>query len=233
MERIRLVLLLCLVATSLAFSQNGVPSPRTVTFTLDFPHSVPDHYSIVVDSSGKSSYTSGLAQPESEGDADSDTTSVSDQSYHYTFTVSSATRDRIFDLAASANFFSGKLDYTRHNMANTGTKTLAYKDSRRSTEAKYNYTTNAEVQQLTALFQRLSTTLEYGRRLSEDYRYQKLALDEELKGMEQQADENGLVEIEAVAPILSKIAGDPSVINVTRARAERLLAKAKTSVSSE
>ena len=40
------------------------------------------------------------------------------------------------------------------------------------------------VQQLTQLFQSLSTTLEFGRRLEYFHRYQKLALDEELKRME-------------------------------------------------
>ncbi|MBV8893111.1 MAG: hypothetical protein JO266_14280, partial [Acidobacteria bacterium] len=62
---------------------------------------------------------------------------------------------------------------------------------------------------------------------------QKLALDEELKGMEQQADQNELVDVEAVAPILKKIVGDSSVMNVTRARAERLLEKAKNSRAAE
>ncbi|MBV9483690.1 MAG: hypothetical protein JO249_23495 [Acidobacteria bacterium] len=231
MHRIRPALLVCLLASSLLSSKASEPPQATVSFTLDFPQSTPDHYSIVIDTSGNASYTSGLPKPESQ--ADSETTSVSDQPYHYGFTLSPATRDRIFDLAARANYFSGKLDDTRHNMANTGVKTLRYKDSRRSTEAKYNYTTNSAVQQLTALFQRLSTTLEYGRRLSQAYQYQKLALDEELKGMEQQADQNELVDVEAVAPILKKIVGDSSVMNVTRARAERLLEKAKNSRAAE
>jgi hypothetical protein len=46
-----------------------------------------------------------------------------------------------------------------------------------------------------------------------------------MKSMEQMADQNGLVEVQAVAPILKKIVGDASVLNVTRARAERLLSK--------
>lgn len=145
--------------------------------------------------------------------------------------VSPATRERIFDLAARANYFSGDINYAKRNIANTGEKILTYKDAQRSTEAKYNYSTNPTVQQLTALFQGLSTTLEYGRRLEEDYHYQKLALDEQLKGMEEQADQNVLVEVEAVAPILKKIAADSSVLNVTRARAQRLLAKAGTTAS--
>jgi hypothetical protein len=233
MERLRPALLIFFLAmASLLFSQATGPSPATISFTLDFPQSTPAHYSIVVDSSGKTNYTSGLAQPQSNAGSDSDdTTSDSGQPYHYTFTISPATRDHIFDLAARANYFSRDVNYTKHNIANTGEKILTYKDSQRSTQARYNYTANPAVQQLTTLFQSLSATLEYGRRLDEAYRYQKLALDEELKSMEQQADQNGLVEVQAVAPILKKIAADPAVINVTRARAERLLAKSTTTAA--
>lgn len=217
------ILIFLLGLSTLASSQNQ-PATAAITFTLDFPQSTPNHYEIVVDSSGKASYTSGLPVARANRDADSDTTSDSDQPYRYGFQVSSATRDRIFDLAARANYFSGDVNYNKHNVANTGEKILSYKDAQRSTQAKYNYTVNPAIQQLTTLFQQLSSTLEYGRRLEEDYQYQKLALDEQLKSMEQEAGQRGLVEIQAVAPILKKIAADASVLNVTRARAERLLA---------
>lgn len=221
------ILIFLLGLSTLASSQNQ-PATAAITFTLDFPQSTPNHYKIVVDSSGKASYTSGLPVAQANRDADSDTTSDttsdSDQPYRYGFQVSSATRDRIFDLAARANYFSGDVNYNKRNVANTGEKILTYKDAQRSTQAKYNYTVNPAIQQLTTLFQQLSSTLEYGRRLEEDYQYQKLALDEQLKSMEQEAGQRGLVEIQAVAPILKKIAADASVLNVTRARAERLLA---------
>jgi hypothetical protein len=64
--------------------------------------------------------------------------------------------------------------------------------------------------------------MEFGRRLAYYYRYQKLALDEELKRMEEMWKQHSLEEVGAVAPILQKIAGDPAVINVVRARAQRL-----------
>jgi hypothetical protein len=225
MKPVRPPLLFFFVAlSSLVFSQ-AQTAPATITFTLDFPPSTPNHYQIVVDSSGKGSYMSGLPAPQPPADADSDTPSVSDQPYRYSFNLTPATRERIFDLAARANYFSGDVNYTKHNIANTGEKILTYKDAQRSTQAKYNYPANPAVQQLTTLFQQLSSTLEYGHQLEEDYHYQKLALDEQLKSMEQQAAQNQLVEVQAVAPILRKIAADSSVLNVTRARAERMLAK--------
>jgi hypothetical protein len=68
--------------------------------------------------------------------------------------------------------------------------------------------------------------LEFGRRLDYYHRYQKLALDDELKRMEEMAQQNNLPELAAVAPILQKLAQDRSVINPVRARAERLLERA-------
>ncbi len=82
------------------------------------------------------------------------------------------------------------------------------------------------MQQITQLFQNLSTTLEFGRRLQYFHHYQKLALDEELKRMEEMAKENNWQELPAVVPILQQIANDSSVINPVRARAQRMVERA-------
>jgi hypothetical protein len=84
----------------------------------------------------------------------------------------------------------------------------------------------AAVQELTELFQNMASTLEFGRRLEYYHRYQKLGLDEELKRMEEMANDNQLHELSAVAPVLQQIAEDNTVINPVRARAQRMLAKA-------
>ena len=82
------------------------------------------------------------------------------------------------------------------------------------------------MQELTSLMQNLSATLEFGHPLQYARQYQKLALDEELKRMEELARTNELVEVTAIQPILAQIVADQSVINVTRARAQRLLDRA-------
>ena len=67
---------------------------------------------------------------------------------------------------------------------------MSYEDAHRTTQATYNYSTMAVVQELTGVFQNMATTLEFARRLQYDHRYQKLALDEELKRMEGMAKSN-------------------------------------------
>ena len=185
----------------------------TVTFTFDFPQSNPEHYSITVDAGGHTRYecTGKIAQ-----DAEEET-------YHAEFEVSPRNRERIFDWAKQARYFAGKIDAGNDKLAFTGAKVLSYQDGERSNTARYNYSSLEAVRQLTSLFQGTAETLEYGRRLAYYHRYQKLALDEELKRMEAQAKNNGLNEIQGVAPILREIVGDSSVINVVRARAQELI----------
>ena len=188
-------------------------SSAAVTFTLDFPESVPTHYSIAVDTSGHASYECTAKVEENS----------EEQPYRAEFNLSAISRDRIFEWAKQAKYFSGKIDSGNQKLAFTGGKTLSYQDGQRSFTARYNYSSLEPVRQLTALFQNMAGTLDYGRKLTYYHRYQKLALDEELKRMETQARNNELSEIQGVAPVLQEIVEDTSVINVVRARAKALI----------
>jgi hypothetical protein len=206
---------LLLLALGLAVSARAQEA-AVVTFTLDFPGSEPSHYVISVSSDGHSTYESdGKLSPDSDADP-----------FHLDFSVSPTTSKTIFDLAKRAHYFQGQIDSNKRGLASTGAKTLTYKDPQQSGTATYNYSPIAAVQQITQLFQNLSLTLEYGRRLQYFHRYQKLALDEELKRMEEMAHEDNLQELPAVVPILQRIANDSSVINPVRARAQRMIERA-------
>lgn len=163
----------------------------------------------------------GHAQYESSGKISAE--SDERDEYKLDFTFSEATRARIFELAASAHYFSGKIDSGNKKLAFTGAKKLVYQDGQRNTSADYNFSSVQPVQQLTTLFQMVSATLEFGRRLSYFHRYQKLALDDELKRMEDLARRGEIAELQAVKPILQDIYDDPSVMNVVRARARRIM----------
>ena len=197
---------------------DGQLTPPTVGFTLDFPNANPSHYEIIVDSKGQGRYVSNGQLEKDSAPADPDPLE---------FTTSDRVRNQIFDLTQRAHYFSGKVDSGRKNIANTGTKTLTYKDGKHDGQASYNYSTAVPIEQLTAIFQGLSETLEFGRRLSFFHKYQKLALDEDLKRMEELQKDNNLGDIQAIAPVLKEIANDQSVMNVARARALRLIATAR------
>jgi len=196
-------------------------STAVVTFTLDFPQSNPEHYSMAVDAAGHARYEcTGKVAENSEA-----------QAYETEFEVSTGNRERVFGLAKQAQYFAGKIDSGNRKVAFTGTKILSYQDGQRSTTARFNYSSLPSVQQLTALFESMAGTLEYGRRLAYYHRYQKLALDEELKHMEEQAKSDQLSEIQGVAPVLQAIVEDSSVINVVRARAKELIEMGSTAAA--
>ena len=211
-------LLICVLAFCFlsATQESVVP---TVGFDLVFPGSLPDKYTIFVPTAGNATYYSdGKLTPNSESD-----------DFRMDFTISEATRTRIFDLAKRARYFEAEVDSRKKGLASTGVKTLMYKDAQKNTKVTYNYSTIPAVQDLTQLFQGLSTTLEFGRQLEYYHHYQKLALDDELKRMEEMAKQNNLPELSAIAPVLQQIANDQSVINPVRARAQRLIARASVS----
>ena len=201
---------LCLVLLATLVHAQTLPA---ITFTLDFPGSQPEHYTIRVAEDGKASY-------ESRGPLSSDSDVRDD--FHIDFQTTGATRARIFELAAKAHHFSSDLDSHRKNLASTGNKTLTYINGDKQNSSTYNYSSLPAVQDLTRLFQDMASTLEFARRLDFYYRYQKLALDAELKRMEDLAKSSSLAELQAAEPILRQIADDPSVINVVRARARNL-----------
>jgi hypothetical protein len=209
--------LLLTVFSLWAIAQDRHPS-ATISFTLDFPGANPSHYQLSVGDNGQGSYRS---------DGQLDQQSEPADPAPLQFTLSEEVRSQIFDLAQRAHYFTGKVDSGRKNIANTGAKTLSYQDEHRNTKATYNYSPVASVQQLTSIFQGLSTALEFGRRLSYFHKYEKLALEEDLKRMEELQREGSLGDVQAVASVLNEIANDSSVINVTRARARRLLAGEK------
>ena len=209
--------LMLLIWLSLAAGAQN-EAPPSVSFSLSFPGSQPDRYVVTVPMSGDATYSSdGKLVEGGEGD-----------DFKLIFSVSPDTRAHIFDLARKAHYFSGNVDSNKKNMAFTGTKVLEYKDGAKENRASFNYSTVAPVQELTELFENMSTTLEFGRRLEYYHRYQKLALDQELKRMEEMANQNELHELSAVAPVLQQIAEDSTVINPVRARAQRMLARTST-----
>jgi hypothetical protein len=212
-----LLLFLALAALICAAHAQQQLAP-TVTFKCDFPGSDPSHYTISVSSDGSASYTS-----------DGKLTRDSDAAEPFTldFKMPQATVTRIFELARKAHYFAGEIDSKKKNIASTGQKTLTYKDAQKNTSADYNYSPLPAIQDLTSVFQNLSSMLEFGRRLEYDHRYQKLALDEELTQMGETRNELG--DVSLIAPILKKIVDDQSVTNGARVRAQRLLDQATPS----
>ena len=223
---VRVVLLIactstiCIWAHEAYAAQDPQPLPK-VSFTLDFPGANPSHYEISVGRDGHGAYVSNGQLGNTPSGGWPASSAPADPALD--FRLSDRVRDQIFELAQRAHYFSGKVDSGRKNIANTGAKTLTYKDGQHDGQASYNYSPSVPIEQITALFQALSQTLEFGRRLGFFHKYQKTAIEEDLKRMEELQRDNSLGDVQAIAPVLTEIANDQSVMNVARARALRLL----------
>ncbi len=98
-----------------------------------------------------------------------------------------------------------------------------YKSAQVQGSSTYNYSQNPDVQQLTQLFLGLATTLDYGRKLAWNYRFDKLGMNQTLRELEDLQASHQVEELAAIEPILRKIADDSSLMHISRQSAQHLL----------
>lgn len=143
------------------------------------------------------------------------------------FTMPQPDCGRIFTLARQAHYFNGQFDYRRHKIAQTGAKTIAYRDDIRDYKTSFNWSQNQFIESLTDICESVSRTLESGRKLRSDVEHQPLALDGDLKLLQSEVARGEARDLSLMAPVLQQIAGDQSVMHIAQQRARSLLASAQ------
>jgi hypothetical protein len=205
---------------TLLYAQTADQAPATGTIKFDrvWPEYTPQNISITVSADGHTKYVSHTAaKPPDEAD-----------DYATEFTVSPACRDKLFSNAREASYFDGDFTFKKHAVASSGKKTLTYADTTRHFNTTYDYSENKAIAEITGIFQGISNTIEHGRTLKFKHRFDKLGLEDELKGLESAAESHNLAQLQLIAPELESILEDASVLNIARQRAKRLLAKASS-----
>jgi hypothetical protein len=215
--------LLALPAALVLWGQQNAgqhPALPTITFDRVWEAYKPQNINITVQSTGSAKYLSrNPFTPPDPG---------SDPDYTLDFTLSARNQERLFRDAREANYFNGDFSYKKHAVATTGKKTLSYADPNRYFETSYDYSENRAIEEITNIFAGISNTIEHGRKLQFLHRFDKLGLEDELKGMEAAMESHNLAELQIIRPTLESIAGDASVLNIARQRAKKLLAKANS-----
>lgn len=223
MKRAGLIVFLLTLAALALLGQDAPQNPTLPTITFDriWEAYKPQNVTITVQSTGSAKYLSRnpFTPPDQTG---------ADPDYMLDFTVSTRNQGRLFRDAREANYFNGDFSYKKHVVASTGKKTLTYSDPVRHFSTTYDYSDNKVIEEITNIFSGISNTIEHGRKLVFLHRFDKLGLEEELKGMESAAEGHNLAEIQIIAPTLKSIADDSKVLNIARQRAKRLLAKANS-----
>jgi hypothetical protein len=186
----------------------------TITFTKSLWGANPSYYSIKISSMGTTSY---WAEPNSDqrmGEPEMDD-----------FTATSRTRQKIFRLTEKLHFFKGKFKISDEN-GRIGWKSLTFAEGPIRNEIDYTSSKDRLINQLTKLFESISTTMECGWTLSRLRAGDPTALAAELNQMHRQVTRRQLAEFEAIAPIVRDIAFDPHIPEASRSYARDLLNEA-------
>ncbi len=208
------VLLLVLPASAQPEAATAAAQPA-VTFDFDWRQGIPwQTYSITVRADGNAHFQGTPAPDKAGGDTGL---------FQQDFTMSEANRSKIFDLAKKLNYFHGDFDSHLKRIAQTGRKTLEYNSAGKHSSTRYNWSQNADVQELSRLFVAIANTLDYGRKLNLEYRFDKLGVDAQLKELEGLQADHYAEELNAIAPILRQIADDPDMMHISRQAAQHLL----------
>jgi hypothetical protein len=144
-----------------------------------------------------------------------------------TLEVSRGTLETIFRTTRTLNGFNISCASKAKNIANTGDKVLTYKSADGTGRCAYNYTENKNVDLLTNIFEGIAATLDQGRKLDFDHRYDRLGLDEDMNILAKGVEEKRVLELGNIFATLSSIADDTAIMQRVRQRASSLMEQAK------
>jgi hypothetical protein len=190
-----------------------------VTFQLDQKGAVVPRFTLTIEEDGKVSYAAEQAAPAQEGG----NASPAIQHVEQRAVMTPATTARIFELARASDRFNIGCEALAKKVADMGRKTLSYSGPGGDGSCVYNYSEVTSVATLTQLLQGVTMTLNMGRKLDFDHRFDRLGLDEDTSELVEMIAEGRAVEVNMIARTLRSIADDSEVLERVRARATTLL----------
>jgi hypothetical protein len=187
-----------------------------IRFTYENPKLEPHKYVITVQEDGAGHFTS-----ESTGAAEGE--NLGSESQDRPIHISKALRTSMFAVARKNKFFAKSCDDGGKSIAFQGNKTLEYDGPEGKGSCMYNWSKNPQIGKLTDQFEAIATTLDEGAKLQKEYEHSRLSLDGEMEALEQLVHDGRAIELENIAPILQKLAGDEAVLQRVQRRARNLL----------
>ena len=192
----------------------------TVTYQFDRTGMSVPRFTLVVHEDGSGTYHAEEVERRS---ADSVVQQVSLKEIDRSLTVSAETAAKVFATARALDHFNVFCGTKAKNIADTGKKTLTYAGPDGTGSCQYNYSDDKSVTALTEIFYAIAYTMDVGRRLDFERRFDRLGLDAELLSLEKSVTDKNAMELGTIAPTLQKIAGDNEVMQRVRVRATKLL----------
>ena len=219
-----------LVGTAAGFAQERAPGEqpadqkRTAQVVFDFerPGLPVPRFTLTVHEDGTGRYEAEQVFP-SSGSSDTPSTQPVDRA----ITLSAATTAQIFTTARALERFNMACASSLKGIADTGKKTLRYTGTGGDGSCTYNFSQDKRVVALTDMFQAIALTLDMGRKLDFDHRFDRLGLDATMASLAEQVDTGRAMELGTIASTLRSIARDSEVLERVRLRAARLLKQAQ------
>ena len=204
------LVLLCLIFSLAAVAQTADDSQETITFTKDFPGSVPEYISITLRRDGRALYRMA---------PDEEPTS---------FEVSAKSTDQIFALVSQMNDFQGAMLESKRKVAAMGKKTFLFQNGEDQSEASFNHTEDADALALTDLFEKLAATQLHLNRIEYLLRFDKLGIVKELLQVEMDLDQGRLLDPILLLPALERVRANASLVQMAQTRATGIIHKIQT-----
>jgi hypothetical protein len=197
------------------------------TITYQFERTAPGvsvpRYTVVLHEDGSGTYHAEEVERRS---ADSAVQQVSTKIIDRPMSVTPETTAKIFQTARALNHFNVFCGTKAKNIADTGKKTMSYAGPDGSGSCTYNYSDDKSVSELTDLFYGIVYTMDVGRKLDFERRFDRLGLDAEMIALEQAVKDKHALELGNIAPTLQRLASDPEMMQRVQIRAAKLLTMA-------
>ena len=177
----------------------------------------PSYYSIAVDATGTATY---LSAPEGLGKTGAP--------YTTEFQVSDRTRRIVMNVAQKLDYFAGSYGELQSSPETHNVYTLAYRYGSVNNQYTYSTSSDADLEELTSVFEELSQTFEFGRKLTEFELHNHRAIGPQLDAMMTKAERHALRDLPALVPILRNLAADTSVDANARKQANSLITLAQS-----
>ena len=221
------MMLLAVVVLGMVAGGGGQQAAETVRFRLARPGAPVPSYTLTVAADGSATYEVSYPpvvpkySPYAASLSKLPNTEVTIKT-----NLSASGTASLFEKLRAAKDLNGGCASKAKNIADTGAKTLTYTGPAGTATCTYNYTEEKNVASLTNTFQAIAFTLDEGRKLEQEHRFDRLALDPETDHLVTAAKDGDAVEFGAIGSALREIAGDPQVLERVRMRATKLLEQA-------
>ena len=191
-----------------AIAAQADASTRVVTFSKDFPGSVPPFYSVTVRENGAAVYKT---EPEDEQPIE--------------FQLPADVTSEIFSLAGKLGESPDRTLESKRRVANMGKKTIELLDGAEHFTASFNHTEVPDALALLGLFERISATQQHEIRLGYLVRFDRLGVVKALLQLEIDLDSGRLIGAGQLVPMLERIRNDRAIAQIAKGRAVQILEK--------